>query len=711
MKRFFALFLSLALLVCMLGACSDDKVIDDPIETGNNEEPNQSGETEYEYLFRDLPEEKYLTPATEFAGGDGSEDDPYQISNAAELALLHEKMTAEAKELKSEYKDAYYVLTADITINDISDFDNWSNTAPDYSWMPIGFDTVEFDGVFDGKGYTVSGLYINTNCGTAGENLTNDYGLFEKVGGTVKNVNLDSSYIAVSGNSCNVGGITGQLLYEGVIDGCSVNAIFDCYDATCGGVAGNANGGVDRGMVDEGEERGINYSTIKNCSFAGKITQVKDGAMSYIGGLAGVCNGNIDHCDNNGELIFTGDNVDSVGGVAGVMYEGKISSCNNNGTLNCEIKDGEYLAVAGGIAGKVFVSATGSETYMSRGAEVVNCENNGEVKGQQYAGGIVGMLSNDRNDYCVTVSECVNNGVVSSKDYTGGIIGHMSCIGDNDNEKGDSIVIEKCENKAELSNGTVAVGGVVGSFMSETGDIEIKDCKNSGSLASEGQHCAGIIAYWLMNSNPVDTNIVVDGCENTGSINSTLNAGGIISFMDMPVCLEMGDDVSISISDCENSGNITVDKVNGYIGGVVGNWGMANVLTTIDKCINSGTLSITAAADSMTDEDAEIMTVSRIAGGIVGRVGTGLLLTTDSDKPDEKNIQSANADLKITNCENTGKLDVVNVDADNYKNWFGGIIGNTCGEDGFAIFVDNCTYTGFDRGLGNEELSDIGTKS
>ena len=72
MKRFFALFLSLALLVCMLSACSDGKVIDDPIETGNNEEPNQSGETEYEYLFRDLPEEKYLTPATEFAGVDGS---------------------------------------------------------------------------------------------------------------------------------------------------------------------------------------------------------------------------------------------------------------------------------------------------------------------------------------------------------------------------------------------------------------------------------------------------------------------------------------------------------------------------------------------------------------------------------------------------------------------------------------------------------------
>ena len=181
--------------------------------------------------------------------------------------------------------------------------------------------------------------------------------------------------------------------------------------------------------------------------------------------------------------------------------------------------------------------------------------------------------------------------------------------------------------------------------------------------------------------------------------------------MDMPVCLEMGDGVSVSISNCVNSGNVTIDKVNGYIGGILGNWGMANVATTIDKCSNSGTLAITAAADSMTDKDAEIMTVSRIAGGIVGRVGSGLLLTTDSDKADEKNIQSANADLKITNSKNTGKLDVVNVDAENYKNWFGGIIGNTCGEDGCAIFVDKCTYTGFERGLGNDNLTDIGTKN
>ena len=705
MKKSLAIIPTLLLLVSafLLAGCSNSN------NYGSNSDASnvQTEYPEYEYLFRDLPEASYITPATEFAGGNGTENNPYQISNARELALLHEKMVAEHKELKSEYKSAYYVLTADIVLNDVTNFDNWEKKAPEYSWMPIGFDTVEFDGVFDGKGYTIFGLYINTNCGTAAENSTNNYGLFDTVNGNIKNIKIDKSYIAVSGRPCGVGSIAGLLMDEAIIDNCSSNAALNCYDNSCGGIAGNAYGGVDIGMVGKDEERTINYSTISNCTFAGRIIQVKDDAMAYIGGIIGECDGNVEACVNNGTIHFSGDNVDSVGGIAGRMSEGTISNCKNTGTLNCETKDEGNLAIAGGIVGKVFVSATGSEKYMSRGATITDCENSGAVAGQLYAGGIAGQVSNDHNDYCVTVSECENSGIVACKGYTGGIIGYMNCIGDAEN--GESIVVENCENKADLNKGTV--GGIVGMFMSETGDVRVKGCKNSGALISEGQHCAGIIAYWLMNSKPSDSHIIIDGCENTGSITSTSYAGGIISFMDMPVCLEMGDDIEISVSNCVNSGNITNGKINGYIGGILGNWGMANIATTIDRCTNSGTLATTASTAGMTDEEAKIMTVSRIAGGIVGRVGSGLFLTTDNDEAIEKNIQSGSADLKITNSKNTGKLEVANIEAENIKNWFGGIVGNTCGEDGFALFVDKCSYTNFDRGLGNENLTDIGTKN
>lgn len=702
MKKALAILLVLMLLVFALAGCGDNSN-----DANNDTSNNQTGIPEYEYLFRNLPQAKYITPAAEFAGGDGSESNPYQISNAAELALLHEKMVEDNENLKNDYASAHYILTADISLNDTSDFDHWETTGPEYSWMPIGFDTVEFDGVFDGNGHTISGLYINTNCGTADEESTNNYGLFDTVDGTVKNVKIDKSYIAVSGRPCDVGSIAGLLMDDAVIDNCSSSAVLNGYDNSLGGIVGNAIGGVDTGMVDDGEEREINYSTISNCTFAGKITQVKENAMSYIGGIIGECDGNVEACVNNGTIGFAGDNVDSVGGIAGRMSEGTVSNCKNTGTLNCEMKDSANLTIAGGIVGKVFVSATGSEKYMSRGATIKDCENSGTVEGQMYAGGIAGQLSNDHNDYCSTISGCVNTGVVTAVDYTGGIIGHMNCIGDN--AAGDSLLVENCENRAALSTGSV--GGIIGQFISETGNVTVKNCTNTGTLTSDGQHCGGIIGYWLMNSKPEQSVITIDGCTNSGDINTTLSAGGIISYMDMPICLSMDGEIAISVANCTNNGDISSSALNGYIGGILGNWGMKDIPTTVDNCTNIGTLAITKATDGMTDEEAEIMTVSHIAGGIVGRVGEGLLLTTDNDEADNKNIQATDAVLKITNSKNTGKLEVVDVDAQNIKNWFGGIIGNTCGEDGFSVLVENCTYTGFDRGLGNEDLNDVGTKN
>ena len=700
MKRITAILLTITLLVCTFAACGKDG------ETENEPSGTPSQAVEYEYLYRDLPEVKYLTAASDFAGGSGTQSDPYQISDAAQLTLLHAKMLEDSENVKNNFTSAYYVLTADIAINDIADFEKWETEAPEYSWIPIGIDAVGgFSGVFDGNGYTISGLYINANNGTKEVTSTNNYGLFDSVSGTVKNVNIEKSYIAVSGQPCGVGGIAGVLSDKARVENCLTELVMNCYDASCGGIAGKASGGLAVGVADK--ESKISDSTVSGCTFTGKITQVRDDAMNHIGGIVGDNNGNVTSCLNKGTLSFKADSVDSVGGIAGWMSEGTISECKNEGILKCESSDEKALAIAGGIAGKVYISSIGSEKYMSRGAKITDCVNNGSVSSYMYAGGIAGQLTNDENDYCISVSGCVNNGDVAANDYTGGIIGAINCLGDA--LHGENILVENCENKANLTKGTV--GGIIAHLMSEKGEIRIDGCTNSGNLTSEGQHCAGIIAYWIMNSSPANCKTEVKGCRNTGSITSALNAGGIISFMDMPVCLEMGENVAVSVSDCSNSAEVTTKAANGYIGGILGNWGMANVPTTVENCTNSGDLSIAADVKGISDEEAEIMTVSRIAGGIIGRVGPGLLLTTDSDVADSKNVQSESAVLRLISCANTGELSVKNEDAENYKNWFGGIIGNTCAEDGFGFFADRCSYTGFDRGLGNAELTDIGTKN
>ncbi len=685
-KRILALLLCVVMLVCMmyLTGC-------------NNEEEPSNYVSVNDCVYRDLPEWKYHEAATSFAGGDGSKNDPYQISNVEELVLLGEKLASESESL--DYSDKHYILTDDIYINDVSNFDDWRNTAPEYSWKPID----DFDGFFDGNGKTVYGLYINANCGTVDDYSTDNFGLFDLLFGTVKDLTVSKAYIEVSGNETGVGSVAGYISDRATVENCDSDAVFCVYDGITGGIVGKASGGRYRGVNSDEIKEG--FAEIRNCTFSGSITLCHDGAGPYVGGIVGESEGNISGCVNTGTVSFTATNADSVGGIAGNVGEGIISDCRNEGSLNCETTEESNLAIAGGIIGKLFLSATGSEDYMSRGVTVKNCENVGTVEGQMYAGGIIGQLSNDHNDYCATVTDCKNNGSVAATDYSGGIIGWILQNGDNVN--GTNVSVKNCENYADITMGTV--GGIVGGIMTETGDTTINGCINYGNLTADGQHCAGIVAYWLMNSQPSDCNTVIKNCENKGTVTTTMYAGGIVSFMDMPVG-EVGDDVTIKISGCNNSGDIRSANLNGYIGGILGNWGMKNIPTTVENCNNSGNLIINASGTTVTEDDNEVMTISRIAGGIVGRVGKGLLLTTDNDSPSDKNVQASNAVLKISKCESTGALSVPDESSEYVKDWFGGIIGNTNAEDGFSVSVKDCSYSGFDRGLGNEDLSDVGTK-
>ncbi len=86
------------------------------------------------------------------------------------------------------------------------------------------------------------------------------------------------------------------------------------------------------------------------------------------------------------------------------------------------------------------------------------------------------------------------------------------------------------------------------------------------------------------------------------------------------------------------------------------------------------------------------------------------LLTTDNDKASDKNIQAKDAVLKISNCTSTCTMVVNEPGAEEYTDYIGGVIGNASAADGFSILVTRCTYSGADRGLGNTDLPDVGTK-
>ena len=136
------------------------------------------------------------TIATSFAGGDGSKNNPYKISNGAELAYLSQEANK-----GNTFNGKYFELTNDIVLNEGNAAD-WGTTAPANQFTPIGVWTTGFQGNFDGKGYTISGLYQSGNA---------NMGLFGNIGGgaVIANFSLVNSYINAGSNG-ESGAIVGQ---------------------------------------------------------------------------------------------------------------------------------------------------------------------------------------------------------------------------------------------------------------------------------------------------------------------------------------------------------------------------------------------------------------------------------------------------------------------------------------------------------------------
>lgn len=124
------------------------------------------------------------TIADSYAGGTGTREDPYQISNGSQLALMIHDGDLSAGQ--------FYVLTDDIYLNDTS-ASNWKENNPKswYSYYTNG--NKYFQGTFDGSNHFVRGVYYNGDY--------NRVGLIPATKGsvTVKNLQVADSYIESSG--------------------------------------------------------------------------------------------------------------------------------------------------------------------------------------------------------------------------------------------------------------------------------------------------------------------------------------------------------------------------------------------------------------------------------------------------------------------------------------------------------------------------------
>ena len=115
--------------------------------------------------------------ATKYAGGSGTKDDPWQISNDLELAkLAHDVNTGKTKVM---FADEYFKLTQDIDLSK-------------GKWMPIGTwkcnkkdnNDRYFAGKFDGAGHTIRNMKIEW---VNEKDFEASWGLFGRLYGTPKN--------------------------------------------------------------------------------------------------------------------------------------------------------------------------------------------------------------------------------------------------------------------------------------------------------------------------------------------------------------------------------------------------------------------------------------------------------------------------------------------------------------------------------------------
>lgn len=160
-----------------------------------------------------------------YAGGTGTQGNPYQIDTPERLAQM----------ILYCQPGAYYELTADININDTS-ADNWQENA--IEWFTSA-DVDAFKGVFNGRGKTIRGLYY-------GGVASGEYaGLIPVIGsgGQVRNLFIEDSAI-------NVGaGATAGTIIGNVADGATnVVTLRACYvgDTVTLAGAGNIAGVVGR---------------------------------------------------------------------------------------------------------------------------------------------------------------------------------------------------------------------------------------------------------------------------------------------------------------------------------------------------------------------------------------------------------------------------------------------------------------------------------
>ena len=433
--------------------------------------------------------------AADFAGGTGTEADPYQIATAEQLAKLS-KDVSEGK----KYQRTFFEITENIDLSS-------------HRWIPIGINKWEssgattsnwFEGFIDGNNKTISGLIVDER---TDKNAAGFFGDIRNVsGGTVGAKNLiisDASIyadeeglmelrtgifagyvsanpgqqvvfenITVSGDieikstdgSNNVGGMIGY--GDGVkATDCKAENISISGASNSGGFIGNSSDSVFENCEVSGTVSGtwalggfVGYTTAadyseatqsvyKHCAADVEIT----GSNWRLGGFAGYAEyGKFENCVAFGNITSTVDTFEPrVGGFIGQSDNAEVNSSHAAGKVTSASSDYK----AGGFVGN----------YV--GGTFADCSFDSETNSGLTAAGIgtisSGVEGGSTNEVLVNICEDYYGGHKYSSDWT--IDTAATCTTDGSKSQR----CERCDTK-----GNITIIPATGHTMQKTDKVE-----------------------------------------------------------------------------------------------------------------------------------------------------------------------------------------------------------------------------------------------
>ena len=275
MKKMLALLLSIVLCTAVFSGCNKHQ----DTNTNNESVTQTNPDIDNEDITKTDSDIWDGSISESFAAGDGSENNPYIIENASQLAYLSKEVNSGA-----DYQGKFFTLNSDLDLNNIK-------------WTPIGNGINSFNGIFDGNNHTVSNLKITSGAlftTTVASIEINKYttGLFGSCqNSTLKNITINKASVNVqdiASASCIMGGILlGSLTCDSSAEISNITILDTNITCEFGVQTGSSSlrlGGII-GDVSGKEESSIKINNINSDT----TVSIQNGDTSYniIGGIAG----------------------------------------------------------------------------------------------------------------------------------------------------------------------------------------------------------------------------------------------------------------------------------------------------------------------------------------------------------------------------------------------------------------------------------------